>query len=111
LRATQECVEASEKSKEVTQAKIIVKGQVQGGFYRAMAKKEAYFHRRLLGAIRELPDGSVEIVVEGPKYKIESFIGWCKRGPGLTQMIKKVDVEWNEATGVFEGFEIFPLEI
>jgi len=98
----------SDDGKEVVQAKITVSGQVQGGFYRAMAKKEASFHRRLVGGIRDLRCGSVEIVVEGPRKKLESFIGWCKRGPGLTQAISQVEVEWSPSTGIFDSFETFP---
>ncbi|CAM9744949.1 unnamed protein product [Chrysoparadoxa australica] len=45
------------------EAKIVVKGQAHGGYFRAQARNEAYFNRRLCGALKELPDGGVEMVV------------------------------------------------
>uniref|UniRef100_A0A7S2XVC5 Acylphosphatase-like domain-containing protein n=1 Tax=Fibrocapsa japonica TaxID=94617 RepID=A0A7S2XVC5_9STRA len=92
---------------DIMQAKILLKGQVQGGYFRAQCKNEAFRFRGLLGALRELPDGSTKVVVEGPEQKILSFLKWCKRGPGLTQIVDDVQVEWLDSTGIFDTFEVF----
>ena len=54
-------------------ANIIVHGRVQGVFFRAYAKEKAEL-RGLRGFARNLPDSSVEIVVEGDETSIREFI-------------------------------------
>lgn len=58
----------------------IVSGRVQGVSYRASTASEA---RRLavVGWVRNLPDGSVELEAEGPDDKISALIAWCEKGP------------------------------
>ena len=60
--------------------KIIIKGKVQGVFYRATAKKIAR-ETDITGEIRNTGEGNVEAVVTGSLQNIESFIRWCKEGP------------------------------
>mmetsp|Transcript_4791 Transcript_4791/g.7247 ORF Transcript_4791/g.7247 Transcript_4791/m.7247 type:complete len:111 (-) Transcript_4791:8-340(-) len=48
------------------EAKIIVQGQAFGGYFRAHARNEAYFMRKLSGALEEYSDRT-EIIVEGKK--------------------------------------------
>ncbi|CAM9585982.1 unnamed protein product [Discosporangium mesarthrocarpum] len=95
---------------ELAEAKILVEGQSTGGYFRAHARNEAFFNRNLCGALKELDMGQTEIIVEGKTSAIRSFIRWCKRGPGLTQQIQAVSVDWAEYTGIFDGFEVFPDE-
>ena len=58
----------------------IVTGHVQGVSYRAATASEA---RRLgvVGWVRNLPDGSVELEAEGPQDKISELVAWCEKGP------------------------------
>jgi acylphosphatase len=53
---------------------------VQGVWYRGSARAEA---RRLglVGWARNRPDGSVEVLAEGPSERLEEFVEWCRRGP------------------------------
>ncbi len=81
-----------------------IQGQVQGVFFRVFTKLKAN-EFDLVGWVRNEPDGSVRVVAEGPKEKIEEFIEWCKKGPALAK-VKRIDVIWQEATGEFEGFNI-----
>jgi acylphosphatase len=57
------------------------------------------------GWVRNLPDGSVEAVVEGEKDKVEEIIRWAHKGPELA-VVERVDVEWEEPTGEFDDFSI-----
>lgn len=56
--------------------------QSTGGYFRAHARNEAHFNRKLCGALKELGDGKTEIIVEGKTSAIRSFARWCKKGPG-----------------------------
>lgn len=77
-------------------------GQVQGVFFRASTEAQA---RRLglTGWVRNRPDGSVEVVAEGPSAKLEDMVAWSRHGPPRAQ-VERVEVEWSEATGEFSGF-------
>jgi len=85
-------------------AHIKVTGRVQGVYYRSTAKEVAV-EKRLTGWVRNLPDGSVEIVVEGEKEKIEEFIKWCWKGPPLA-IVKNLEVKWEEYKNEFNNFEV-----
>jgi len=77
-------------------------GQVQGVFFRASTEAEA---RRLgfTGWVRNCPDGSVEVVAEGPRARLENLVAWCRHGPPRAQ-VDRVEIEWSEATGEFSRF-------
>jgi acylphosphatase len=57
-----------------------VSGRVQGVFYRDSCRAQA---RRLgvRGWVRNRPDGSVEVVAEGPRERVEQLLAWCRQGP------------------------------
>lgn len=80
-------------------------GIVQGVFYRYSTKRKAD-ELGLAGTVRNLPDGSVEVVCEGDEKQIERLIEWCRQGP-KDAFVEKVDVQWLEASGKFTGFSIF----
>jgi acylphosphatase len=88
----------------VTRADLLISGRVQGVFYRASAQQEA-MRLGLAGEIRNLPDGRVEAVVEGPKERVEEFIEWCKRGPPSAE-VEHVRVRWSAARGEFRTFMV-----
>ena len=88
----------------MTRADVIVSGRVQGVFYRASAQQEA-MRLSLVGEIRNLPDGRVEAVVEGPKESIEEFVAWCGRGPPAAA-VEDVKVRWSKALGEFRTFMV-----
>jgi acylphosphatase len=60
--------------------RAIVSGRVQGVSYRASTADEA---RRLglVGWVRNLRDGTVELEAEGPPDAIEKLLTWCQHGP------------------------------
>jgi acylphosphatase len=80
----------------------VVHGTVQGVFYRASAEQEA---RRLgvAGWVRNLPDGSVELLVEGDDAAVEQMLTWAGRGPSRAE-VTQVDVEERPEEGL-AGFE------
>ncbi len=58
----------------------MVKGKVQGVFFRASAKQKA-IDLELTGWIKNTPDGFVECMASGEQEAVQQFIQWCKSGP------------------------------
>jgi len=83
---------------------MIIKGRVQGVFFRYKTQQEAQ-KLGLNGWVKNNGDGSVEILAEGDKDKLEELIEWCKEGPRSAQ-VEKVEVKWQKYVGEVEGFEI-----
>lgn len=88
----------------VKRARLLIKGRVQGVFYRSSARQIGQ-QLNLTGWVKNLPDGRVEIVVEGEEEKLEEFIKWCRKGPP-SAVVDEVDVSYSEALGEFEDFFI-----
>jgi len=63
----------------MARAHIIVRGRVQGVFFRVSAKKKADA-LSVTGSITNEKDDTVSIIAEGEKENIEKFITWCKNG-------------------------------
>ncbi|MDB5209085.1 MAG: hypothetical protein JWR72_4160 [Flavisolibacter sp.] len=69
---------------------LLIKGKVQGVFYRATAKEKAS-GLKLSGWIKNTRDGHVEAVASGEEDDLQSFIAWCKKGPPGAQ-VKSVEI-------------------
>ena len=80
-----------------TRARVIVRGRVQGVFFRAEASARAR-SQGLAGWVRNLRDGSVEAVFEGDGERVESMVRWCKHGPAGAR-VESIDVEWEPPVG------------
>ncbi len=81
-----------------------VYGRVQGVFYRAHTCEEAQ-HLGLVGWVRNRPDGSVELVAEGPEAKLIRLREWCRRGPPAAR-VERLEEVWGTACGGFTAFRI-----
>jgi len=82
----------------------IVHGIVQGVFFRYGTRLEAE-ELRLVGTVRNRPDGTVSVVAEGRRERLEELLAWLRVGPD-SAVVDRVDVTWADATGAFEGFRI-----
>lgn len=60
--------------------RIRVFGKVQGVFYRASAKTRAD-DLKLVGWVKNEPDGTVMMEIQGEEERVEKMIEWCKEGP------------------------------
>ncbi|HOK57199.1 MAG TPA: acylphosphatase [bacterium] len=83
---------------------LYVKGIVQGVGFRWYAQRIGN-SIGVSGWVKNLPDGSVEIVVEGEKEKIEIFIEEMKNGY-LGKNITEIEKIEEDFKGEFKGFEI-----
>lgn len=89
---------------EVRAARAVISGVVQGVFYRQSTSNEARA-RDLAGWVKNLPDGRVELYVEGPEREVEALLDWCRRGPPAAR-VSEVAVTWTRPQGVEPPFEI-----
>jgi acylphosphatase len=84
--------------------RIVVRGRVQGVFFRASFADVA---RRLGldGSVTNRPDGAVEAEVQGNDEDVEEAIAWSRRGPELARVDS---VEISEETGTLpaRGFRV-----
>lgn len=75
-------------------AHLVVRGRVQGVFFRAEARDRAQ-SLDLAGWVRNNPDGTVEAAFEGDRERVESMVTWCRKGPALAD-VEDVEVDWVE---------------
>jgi acylphosphatase len=84
--------------------KITVKGKVQGVFFRASTKRRAN-SLGLVGTVRNLQNGDVEIYAQGESDKLEQLVKWCQQGPQLAK-VTQVDSENLEDLADYQQFSI-----
>jgi acylphosphatase len=80
-----------------TRVRVFVTGRVQGVFFRGTCAAEA----RGLGVggwVRNLPEGRVEAVFEGPEPAVGAMVTWCCHGPRFAR-VDGVDVSTEEPVG------------
>ena len=87
-----------------TRMQVFYSGRVQGVGFRYTVKSVAMGFE-VTGAVRNLPDGRVELTVEGAREELEAFRQAIRDG-GLEGFIRDEQVSWSLATGEFRGFEI-----
>ena len=96
----------SESDNPTRRAACLVEGRVQGVWFRKSAQKVAA-ELALSGWARNLDDGRVQVVVEGPERDLVRFIRWVWVGPALAR-VDHVDVDLGEPTGAEPVFEVRP---
>lgn len=85
-------------------AHVHVSGRVQGVFFRDSTRQKAR-ELGLSGWVRNLPDGRVEALFEGPSNRVRQAVQWCEDGT-LEAGVENVDADFGEARGDLEGFEV-----
>lgn len=91
-------------SPESARLHAFVYGVVQGVNFRYYTSRRAA-ELGVTGWVRNRFDGSVEVVAEGPKPKLEVLLAWLHTGPS-SAYVERVEADWGEATGEFTGFRI-----
>ena len=79
-------------------------GRVQGVGFRYTVKSLVPGYD-VLGVIRNLPDGRVELVAEGERVELEAFLQ-AIRDSGLRRNIRDEEIVFGEGQDNFRGFEI-----
>ena len=75
---------------------ILVTGRVQGVGFRAFAERRAS-KLNVVGFVRNLPEGHVEVLAQGDAAAVDSFCNWLREGPSFARVedlsVKDVPVD------------------
>ena len=83
---------------------LIISGKVQGVCFRANTKDQA----DLLGVkgwVKNLPDGTVEAVIQGDDKRIVTMLKYCYEGPKAS-IVNDVKIDEPDAAELFDKFEV-----
>ena len=78
--------------------RVLISGRVQGVNFRAACQWMAVQHG-VTGWVRNLTDGRVEAVFEGPDSDVRSLLDWVRRGPRLAA-VSDVAVQAEQPEGL-----------
>lgn len=82
---------------------MVVYGHVQGVFFRESARLAAEA-AGVAGWVRNLPDGMVEAVAEGPADVVAALVAFCRVGPPDAR-VDRVEV-FDEPVEGLQGFAV-----
>ena len=85
---------------------VYFSGHVQGVGFR-YSVKQLSLEFEVTGWVKNLPDGRVELMVEGERDELETFQEAIPDA-GLRRFIRETQLHWTEGRGEFRGFEIVP---
>jgi len=87
-----------------TRVRVIIRGRVQGVFFRMETRRAAERHG-VFGWVKNRADGTVEAVFEGEPQRVDTVIDWCRRGPRHAD-VQGVDIHEESYVGEFNDFSI-----
>jgi acylphosphatase len=88
---------------EVVRRRVVVRGHVQGVFFRDSARREAQ-RRGVAGWISNRPDGAVEAVFEGEPEAVAAMVDFCESGPRGAE-VRQVETNDEQPEGL-RGFDV-----
>lgn len=65
--------------------RCVIRGKVQGVFFRANTRRQAE-RLKITGSARNLPDGGVEVIACGEIGAIEELRNWLRQGPPASEV-------------------------
>jgi acylphosphatase len=83
---------------------IIVRGLVQGVYFRDSTRRQAR-QLGITGWVKNRWEGSVEVLAEGEKEKLDRLVAWCTKGPSHA-VVEGIETEWRAFQGEFQDFTI-----
>ncbi len=89
---------------EVKRERIVVEGRVQGVFFRAATQDQARA-LGLVGWVRNLSDGRVEILAQGEVRAVDRLRSWCAHGPARAR-VDSLEFFEEPARDEFGDFEV-----
>lgn len=86
------------------QLRAIVTGRVQGVYFRGATEERAR-SLDLSGWVRNRPDGTVEVMAQGPETRLQALLAFLRQGPPAARVVS-VETEWLEGGDLPSPFEI-----
>jgi len=97
--------ETQESPTAVVSMHAVVKGHVQGVYFRDFVYGRA-LSLGLTGYVRNLPDmRSLEVVAEGQRERLELLVEHLNKGPRGAR-VDAVELQWGEASGQYAEFRV-----
>ncbi|MGY0217766.1 acylphosphatase [Endozoicomonadaceae bacterium StTr2] len=84
---------------------VRVEGKVQGVWFRASTKEQAD-RLGIIGWAKNLPDGAVEVLMQGSEENIERLTVWLQKGPPAASVISVNLIANTESASDCQGFQI-----
>jgi acylphosphatase len=89
-----------------TRLQARIDGRVQGVGFRYFVL-ECATQLELSGGVRNVQDGTVEVIAEGPREALERLLVLLHQGP-RSAYVTEIKTAWEPATGEFQRFEVWP---
>lgn len=90
----------------MNQVHVHIIGSVQGVGYRQFVRSGAR-KSGVTGWVRNLPDGSVEALLQGERDKLDTLLPVLKQGPFLSD-VKDMQIDWEDMEEKLSDFVILP---
>jgi len=90
--------------------KLLVEGDVQGVGYRAACLREALRIGKLYGWVCNLPNGVVEVVMQGDPIAVAKLIHWCREGPPAAEVEKITELPLSNEENMDSEFFTFKIK-
>ncbi len=84
--------------------RILIEGRLQGRNFRYNAQKHAN-KLGLVGFVRSLSDGRIEIEAQGGQVEVERMLAWCQEEPHGSQ-IRSILFRYDEPTTRYSDFSV-----
>lgn len=86
------------------QVELLISGVVQGVGFRYHTYQIAR-QLQVVGWVRNLPDGRVQVLAEAESDILDQLIADLKAGPSFSR-VQDIEIEWSEPTGQHSSFEV-----
>jgi acylphosphatase len=85
-------------------ARILIEGRIQGMNFRYNTQHQAT-KLELVGFVRNLSDGRIEIDVQGEQEKVDKLLAWCQEEPHSSH-IKSILFRYDEPSERYSDFVV-----
>ena len=82
---------------------VRVTGRVQGVGFRAATVRQAH-SLKVTGWVRNAPDGSVEVLIQGDPEQVDQMLSWLHRGPPLAS-VHELTHQQNHTDRLYDSFQ------
>ena len=89
---------------ELAELRCLVRGRVRGVFFRYFTRNHAQ-RLGLAGWVRNTPDGTVEVLAEGPRTALEELLADLRQGP-WGAVVAVVEARWGPPAEPLSTFEV-----